>query len=113
MTNQRIGYFLVLVLSLNISTSAILTKKLSNVRIHYSLICLYSSSIGIPVSLLLSIIAFAVNYGVRDLSEIYETSFIIEVIYLILSGITGNLIFNYKDGLYYHNIIFSLLFLKY
>ena len=67
-----------------VSISACCTKGLSTMKIHFTVISLYSAVLGMPVSLLLSIIAEATGYNNRMISD---DNFIYDVIYLIVSTI--------------------------
>ncbi len=83
------GYVLALVSSLFFTWSAIMTKKLTIRKVHFSIVSVYAAVCGLPVSLVLVIVSVVTDYEKRDFSRIYEISFVYEVAYLVFAGVFG------------------------
>ena len=85
-----IGIFLGLISAMAISCVAILIKKLSDLNVHYSVSVIYSSYIGLPTSLIISLIMYLTNTRNIDLS-VYDTTekFAWQIFYSLSSAICG------------------------
>ncbi len=66
-------------------------KKLSNEKVHFSIITIYASYFGIPLTTTISVVMLATGFEKKDFSSILEhsSSFAWQIFYSLSSAISG------------------------
>jgi drug/metabolite transporter (DMT)-like permease len=87
---EYIGISMGLVSCIGISCVAILHKKLTNLKVHFSINVIYTSFIGLPTALIISLFMYAFNMRQIDPS-VYDTSekLIKQIFYSAASALCG------------------------
>lgn len=91
---QWVGYFFGVFSGFVYASAAILIKQMSKKKVHFTTINLYAAYFGLPTCMLLSAVAFEMDYKPKDLTVIYENSFILDMVFTFISALTG--IFSYR-----------------
>lgn len=89
-SSYSVGYFFSLLSAIILAVAYFVTKKLNNRKTHYSLINLFTAFFGLPISICFVIVSNQAGYDIKDFSQIYESSFVWDVIYVLISAATSN-----------------------
>jgi drug/metabolite transporter (DMT)-like permease len=81
------GYVLAFVAPMLFSCSAIMTKELALRKVHFSIVSVWVASFGVPATL--AVVVYQTVSGQRDLSLVGDTSFVYEVIFFLVAGVSG------------------------
>ena len=88
---NAIGYFLSLVCAITLAIASVATKELTILKTHFSIIGLYTSFIGLPLSFSLVIVSNIAGYEIKEFSLFYQLSFLYDVAFVLISAGTSNL----------------------
>ena len=88
------------------SGSAILLKKLTVSNVHFSVVILFSSYVGFPVSLAISLVLLLTKNEIKDRNKLENISYLgIQILFAFLSALTGcihqialNISYRYEDA---------------
>lgn len=86
---HTIGYFFSLLSAIILAVAYFVTKKLNNRKTHFSLINLFTAFFGLPISICFAVLSNQAGYDIKDYSQIYEASFVWDVIYVLISATTS------------------------
>ena len=86
------GYFLAVFAGFVFATASIFIKEMSKRKVHHTTINLYAAYFGIPLCIVLSSVAFGLDYPKpKDLNLIYQYDFMWEILIAFSSALAGNL----------------------
>ena len=88
-SHNTVGYFLSLFFAFNVAFGSLITKKLTNFKIHFSIIGIYTTIITIPLGICIVLASELSGYHVRDYSLIHEVAFIYDIVFFLLGSISG------------------------
>lgn len=86
---QWVGYFFGVFSGFVYASAAILIKEMSKKKVHFTTINLYAAYFGLPMCIVLSAVAFELDYKPKDLTVVYENGFAMEMIITFLSALFG------------------------
>ena len=84
-----IGIFLTLCGALTTGIVQITVKHLCNKKVHYSIIIIYSSYFGMPLSLLISLALYFTGFSYKNLNSFDTQSILFQVFYSFSSAVVG------------------------
>lgn len=87
---SSIGYFLSLVTAFNVTFASLLVKKLTIHKVHFSVISFFTSIVTLPVGFGMVLVANVTGFEVKDYSLIHESTFIYEIIFVLIASSTSN-----------------------
>ena len=91
--NKMIGFTSAILSAFFCSVGFVHTKVLVNLKVHYSVLSLYTAFIGIPACLSVSLIMFYTGFQAYDMSLMADVSSIcLQIFYAISSGICATLV---------------------
>lgn len=88
-----IGLSLAIFASFVYASVAILIKEMSKRKIHFSVMNLYTGYFGLPLCIMLVVVAEETGYDVKDYSLVYKKEFLWEIFYSSFSSIAGKVNF--------------------
>ena len=85
-----IGIFIGIMSALASSIVAVLLKKLTSIKVHFSIAIVYAAYVGLPIALILSVIMYFTGLEKKDMSH-YKTPADIawQCAYTLTSGLAG------------------------
>jgi drug/metabolite transporter (DMT)-like permease len=100
------GFASALIAAFFASGSAILLKKLTVSNVHFSVVILFSSYVGFPVSLAISLVLLLTKNEIKDRNKLENISYLgIQILFAFLSALTGcihqialNISYRYEDA---------------
>ena len=84
-----IGIFIGLMSALASSIVAVLLKKLTSIKVHFSIAIVYAAYVGLPIAMILSVIMYFTGLEKKDLSGYTATDIAWQCGYTLTSGLAG------------------------
>ena len=91
--NQMIGFLSALLSAFFCAVGFVHTKVLVNLKVHYSVLSIYTAFIGIPACLSVSLIMYYTGFQTYDMNLMADVSSIcLQIFYAISSGVCATLV---------------------
>jgi len=92
---KTVGLSMAAVSGIVYSVVSIVIKRMAKMNTHFSVMNLYASYFGIPMSLMLATTSVAAGYITKDISYLSEPEFIWDTLYAFLSILLSKIFFSY------------------